>query len=621
MINLKSVIQTYPESLENKQRLSAFLNDLYPNEQQLIHILVLIYDCGMADELEDMDSIDILGVTKYIHRLERQFGIQEHLAYDALHQWLDALSVTYDKANNPTDIHKNQNQTGSQYAHYLLMLAVDQDISDCAGYLEDRKQFKLYIEHCKKQLQNISYCIQCDWTVPPLENSNPDMLIQKAKSGIAYKDQMKKIKIGLALTGVVMVAVALLVFWVIGKSREGKIEIPFNAHYAISKDYLEIQEELVDAGFTDITLIESDTGWLKDGEVLSITIDNSDTYNKGTYKEPDVTIVITYGSANRIDVSALLADWQRLSFSDIEARLRNAGFTNITTSAKTTHSAQESKMLDSITLNGDVYTNGHAFLPSDAPIHLIYWSLKIFVSDTNTSFLGRNYESVVTSLKEDGFINIQTEEIKTGWAPDNSVISVSINNQTNYVAGDEFAPEAKIVVKYSSSGRVDITSVMFSWSSQESATLEKTLRAAGFNNLSFKTTATSKSEQNHQVAAVKINGETYVGGECHVQKTAPIEITMYVLQLAIGRSADDIEDEHYTDIVAWLKGLGFTNITLKRTNDLITGWINPEGSIKSITINGNGNFDENAHFDYNSEIVIIVYTFKNKGCTDITIAA
>jgi hypothetical protein len=95
---------------------------------------------------------------------------------------------------------------------------------------------------------------------------------------------------------------------------------------------------------------------------------------------------------------------------------------------------------------------------------------------------------------------------------------------------------------------------------------------------------------------------------------------MYVLQLAIGRSADDIEDEHYTDIVAWLKGLGFTNITLKRTNDLITGWINPEGSIKSITINGNGNFDENARFDYDSEIVIIVYTFKNKGCTDITIA-
>ena len=120
MINLKSVIQTYPESLENKQRLSAFLNDLYPNEQQLIHILVLIYDCGMADELEDMDSIDILGVTKYIHRLERQFGIQEHLAYDALCQWLDALSVTYDKANNPTDIPKNQNKSFGYYLNHSV---------------------------------------------------------------------------------------------------------------------------------------------------------------------------------------------------------------------------------------------------------------------------------------------------------------------------------------------------------------------------------------------------------------------------------------------------------------------------------------------------------------------
>ena len=122
------------------------------------------------------------------------------------------------------------------------------------------------------------------------------------------------------------------------------------------------------------------------------------------------------------------------------------------------------------------------------------------------------------------------------------------------------------------------------------------------------------------MSSVKINGGAFNGGECYPQKTAPIEITYYALRLTVGKAASDIEGANYSDIVSDLKARGFTNITLKRTNDLITGWINPEGSIRSISVGGNGDFKSDSKFYYDEEIIIIVNTFKG-GCDDITIVA
>ena len=65
--------------------------------------------------------------------------------------------------------------------------------------------------------------------------------------------------------------------------------------------------------------------------------------------------------------------------------------------------------------------------------------------------------------------------------------------------------------------------------------------------------------------------------------------------------------------------MGFTNITVHRNNDLINGWITKEGSIASITINGSGKFEATDSFYYDVPIVIVVNTFKDKGCEDITL--
>ena len=68
-----------------------------------------------------------------------------------------------------------------------------------------------------------------------------------------------------------------------------------------------------------------------------------------------------------------------------------------------------------------------------------------------------------------------------------------------------------------------------------------------------------------------------------------------------------------------LKNKGFTNIKLLRSNDLIIA--SNEGDIKSITINGTSSFKSDYEVRFDSPIVIVVKTYKDKGCPDITEAA
>lgn len=74
----------------------------------------------------------------------------------------------------------------------------------------------------------------------------------------------------------------------------------------------------------------------------------------------------------------------------------------------------------------------------------------------------------------------------------------------------------------------------------------------------------------------------------------------------------------YTDVVAKLNEKGFTNIQLRRSNNLINGWVNKEGTVKSISVNGNSKFKGADSFYHDTPIIIVVYTFEDEGCKEIT---
>lgn len=509
----------------------------------------------------------------------------------------------------------------SKYTHYQAMLALDQSISGCSDYLYSKKQFNLLRDCCSHQVSNIEICQKNNWRIPGLNNANPTALMQSAVQEKIKKEKAQKLKLKLIAIATGIIAVLILILVGVIKSREGKITVPFSSSYAVGCNCNDLQDELETAGFTNIKIIEDDSGWTESNEVVSISVDNESSFNKDEYYESDVAVVITCSSKGRIDIAEYLKDWQTRSYIEVVDGLRGAGFTNITTSSENTSEKDEDQLIAKLVLNDKAYTNGHSYLPKDAPIDITYFTLKITMSNDNVSFIGQNYEDVVNSLIEDGFTNVQTEKINTGWAKGNSVIAVTINNQTAYDADDVYSPDVKIVVKYSSDDRIDATTLLTNWSGKNYSDLQRTLRAAGFTNITVTATETESKSKNQLVASISLNGQSFTGGDCFIQKNVPIQIKYYTLTINIEGEAADYEDKNYQEFVSELSSLGFTNITLKRANDLVTGWLTKEGTIKSISINGVSDFVEGAAFAFDDEIVIVVHTFKNKGCEDITVDA
>ena len=547
-------------------------------------------------------------------------------------QWQEVISLCQTIKGYIADCKKKQwpvptirigdpDKVQRKYTHYQSMISLDQSITDCSDYLTSKKQYKLYQGHCTRQIANIEICQKNQWPVPKLNNPNPAELVQISTQAKAQKERAQKLKLKLFAVGAAVIAVAVLMLFIVIKSREGKITVPFSSSYAIGVDCYDLQEELEGAGFTNIRIVEDDSGWLESNEVIGISVDNKKTFDKDEYYDPDVTVVITCSSSGRIDVAEHLKDWQTRPYTDVVAGLKTAGFTNITTTSKNTSDKAEDQLVATLNLNNSEYTNGHCYLPKDAPIDITYFTLKITMSNDNASFVGQNYEEVVESLTEDGFTNVQTEKINTGWAKGNSVIAVTINNQTSYNADDVYSPDVKIVVKYSSDDRVDATALLTNWSSKTYSDLQHSLRNAGFTNITTTEVETTTKTQNQKVAGISLNGQSFTGGDCFLQKNAPIQIKYYTLKIVVGSAASEIEGRNYSEVVKELKAMGFTNITLKRSNDLVLGWFSKEGNIKSISINGVSDFADDDSFSFDDEIVIVVHTYKNKGCEDITLVA
>ena len=57
-MNLRIILNQYPQCLESRAKLSAILRDLYPSERREINIVLDIYECGIADKIKHLKNID-----------------------------------------------------------------------------------------------------------------------------------------------------------------------------------------------------------------------------------------------------------------------------------------------------------------------------------------------------------------------------------------------------------------------------------------------------------------------------------------------------------------------------------------------------------------------------------
>ena len=75
-------------------------------------------------------------------------------------------------------------------------------------------------------------------------------------------------------------------------------------------------------------------------------------------------------------------------------------------------------------------------------------------------------------------------------------------------------------------------------------------------------------------------------------------------------TSKDAKGKQYSEVVELFKDVGFTNVKAKGMDDLVTGWINKEGEVSSITINSDKNYLEDDEFEQDALVVIKYHSFK-----------
>lgn len=80
-------------------------------------------------------------------------------------------------------------------------------------------------------------------------------------------------------------------------------------------------------------------------------------------------------------------------------------------------------------------------------------------------------------------------------------------------------------------------------------------------------------------------------------------------EICIPFSANDLEGENFELVVSDLENAGFSNISTKTQADLVIGFLTKEGTVESVSINGDSDFDENDIFPKDAKVVVVYHTF------------
>lgn len=140
------------------------------------------------------------------------------------------------------------------------------------------------------------------------------------------------------------------------------------------------------------------------------------------------------------------------------------------------------------------------------------------------------------------------------------------------------------------------------------------LMGRGYKNVSFKEVrvAAGYAIPNNAVESVSFGGASDVSSNSVFSKKTAIVVNYCIHNIVVGKGSSEFEKMLYGDVVSYFRSRGFMNITTTPLTDLITGWVTKDGETESVSINGSFEFDSNAQYAYDAQIVITYHTFKSK---------
>lgn len=142
----------------------------------------------------------------------------------------------------------------------------------------------------------------------------------------------------------------------------------------------------------------------------------------------------------------------------------------------------------------------------------------------------------------------------------------------------------------------------------------KLLEESGFTNIHE--TAVSDlgiQELNNEgiVTEITIRGDSSFGATSRYPYDARINITYHLVKnITVPVSSKAAKKQSYEELETQFLDAGFVNVRTEVIYDIITGWITKDGSVESISVDGDTDFIEYASYRPDVEVIITYHTFK-----------
>ena len=84
------------------------------------------------------------------------------------------------------------------------------------------------------------------------------------------------------------------------------------------------------------------------------------------------------------------------------------------------------------------------------------------------------------------------------------------------------------------------------------------------------------------------------------------------------QSSSDFEGQNYEAVASALEDAGFTNVTTEKDEDLITGLLNSDGDVESVSIDGDTTFSTSSGYDPDDPVIVTYHTYPEGDEQDTT---
>lgn len=90
---LTKIINDYPDALSDRRKLQALLSDFYPQDRLKRNTLMMVFDDGIAEEMQTLTEADNITLGRFVKSLVQGYGIRTNNAKEAVYVWAEASGL------------------------------------------------------------------------------------------------------------------------------------------------------------------------------------------------------------------------------------------------------------------------------------------------------------------------------------------------------------------------------------------------------------------------------------------------------------------------------------------------------------------------------------------------